>query len=51
MEDLKFYGLTLAGVSVSMLRLLNPYLEFSILVLTIISILVKIRRDYKNSQN
>ena len=51
MNDLKFYGIPLAGMSVSMLKVLNPYMEFSILFLSIISVLLKIYWDYKKSQN
>jgi trans-2-enoyl-CoA reductase len=51
MDDLKFYGIPLAGVSISMLKVLNPYMEFTVLFFTIISILLKIYWDYKKSQN
>lgn len=50
MNDLKFYGFPLAGVSISMLKVLNPYMEFSVLFLSIISILLKIYWDYKKSE-
>ena len=51
MDDLKFYGIHLAGVSISMLKVLNPYMEFTVLFFTIISVLLKIYWDYKKSQN
>lgn len=50
MDDFKFYGIPLAGVSVSMLKLLNPYMEFTVLFFSIISILLKIYWDYKKSK-
>ena len=50
MDDIKFYGIPLAGVSVSMLKVLNPYMEFSVLVLSIVSVLLKIYWDYKKSK-
>jgi hypothetical protein len=34
-----------------MLKVLNPYMEFTVLFFTIISILLKIYWDYKKSQN
>ena len=50
MEELKFYILPLFGVSVSMLKMLNPYMEFSVLFLSIVSVLLKIYWDYKKSK-
>lgn len=50
MEDLKFYGIPLAGVGVSMLKVLNPYLEFGVLVFSLISVLLKIYWDYKKNR-
>lgn len=50
MEDLKFYGIPLFGVSVSMLKVLNPYMEFGVLILSLISVLLKIYWDYKKSK-
>jgi hypothetical protein len=50
MEELKFYVLPLFGVSVSMLKVLNPMMEFGVLFLSIISVLLKIYWDYKKSQ-
>ena len=50
MEELKFYILPLFGVSVSMLKMLNPYMEFGVLILSIVSVLLKIYWDYKKSK-
>jgi hypothetical protein len=50
MDDLKFYGIPLAGISVSMLKVLNPYMEFGVLFLSIISVLLKIYWDYKKAK-
>jgi len=50
MEELKFYLLPLFGVSVSMLKMLNPYMEFGVLFLSIISVLLKIYWDYKKNR-
>jgi len=50
MDDLKFYGIPLFGVSVSMLKVLNPYLEFGVLCLSLISVVLKIVWDYKRSK-
>lgn len=47
MEDFRFYSLTFFGLSVSMMELLNPYLEFGVLMLSIISVLIKIYKDSK----
>jgi len=50
MEDLKFYLLPFFGLSVSMMKMLNPYMEFGVLVLSFVSVILKIWWDYKKSR-
>jgi len=47
MADLKIYGLAFVSLVIGGIQSINPWIQFMILVLTVISLIVKINKDLK----
>jgi len=47
MEDLKIYGLAFVSLIIGGIQSINPWIQFMVLVLTVVSLVVKIKKDLK----
>lgn len=47
MDDLKVYGLAVFSLMIGGIQTINPWIQFLVLVLTVVSLSVKINKDLK----